>query len=591
MVSAEEASAAAEVAAEEQVDSSQKQIQGMLYKDKVRKEVSVLNIIIKDFGVKTLDCPTSLRELAKQYQNNFSSPIAAAIVNGNLRELAYVLDRDSTVEFLDMSTDVGMKIYLRSLTFLFVKACRDIYPDCKVHVEHSLGDGLYCEVFRKEPLSEDDVESIERRMRQLVQSDIPIQKYKMPIKEALALFQEAGMEDKVRVLKYRKSDFLNIYEIDGTKDYFYGYMLPSTGYLKWFSLKFYLPGIILQHPNKSYPTHIAEYHEQPKLASIFRESDRWAHILGIPDVGALNDHIISGKSGEVIRVAEALHEKKIAQIADTIANNSDHLRIVLIAGPSSSGKTTFAQRLIVQLRVNGLRPISISLDDYFLDRDKTPLGKDGKPDFEALEAIELRLFNQHLAKLIQGKEVIVPRYNFHTGKREYPDTPTKIEKDQPIIIEGIHGLNERLTASIPKENKFKIYASALTQLSIDNHNRISTTDTRLLRRLVRDSWRRSADAKKTISIWPKVLQGAEANIFPYQEEADVMFNSALVYEIAVIKKYAEPLLRKITQQDPEYIKAKHLLKFLEYFEPIQDEKDIPRTSIIREFIGGSCFYD
>lgn len=563
----------------------------MLYLYKARKEVLVLNINIKDFGVKTLDGPISLRELAKQYQNSFSSPIVAAIVNSNLRELSYVLDGNSTVEFLDMSSDVGMKIYLRSLIFLFVKACRDIYPDCKVHVEHSLGDGLYCEVIREEPLSEDDVESIENHMRQLVERDIPIQKYKMPIKEALAMFKKAGMEDKVRVLKYRKSDFLNVYEIDGTKDYFYGYMLPSTSYLKWFGLKFYLPGIILQHPNKSNPTHIAKYHEQPKLSSIFRESDRWAHILGIPDVGALNDHITSGKSGEVIRVAEALHEKKIAQIADTIANESERLRIILIAGPSSSGKTTFAQRLIVQLRVNGLRPISISLDDYFLDRDKTPLGDDGKPDFEALEAIELRLFNQHLTKLIQGKEVIVPRYNFHTGKREYPDTPTKIEKDQPIIIEGIHGLNERLTASIPKENKFKIYVSALTQLSIDNHNRISTTDTRLLRRLVRDSWRRSADAKKTISIWPKVLKGAKANIFPYQEEADVMFNSALVYEIAVIKKYAEPLLKKITQQDPEYIKAKHLLKFLEYFEPIEDEKDIPLTSIIREFIGGSCFYD
>jgi len=551
--------------------------------------VLALNVNIKGFGVNTVDGPISLQELGKRYEKDFASPIVAAIVDGSLRELTYVVDGDSNVEFLDMSSEIGMKIYIRSLIFLFVKACYDVFPDCKVHVEHSLGDGLYCEVVRNEPLSEDDVESIEKRMRQLVERDIPIQKYKMPLKEAIAMFKESGMEDKVRVLKYRKSDFINIYEIDGTKDYFYGYLVPSTGYLKWFGLKFYLPGIILQHPNKSNPTHIAEYHEQPKLASIFRESDRWAHILGVPDVGALNELITSGKSGEIIRVAEALHEKKIAQIADTIANEKERLRIILIAGPSSSGKTTFAQRLIVQLRVNGLRPISISLDDYFLDRDKTPLGDDGKPDFEALEAIDLRLFNQQLAQLIQGKEVIVPRYNFHTGKREYPDIPTKIEKDQPIIIEGIHGLNERLTASIPKENKFKIYVSALTQLGIDNHNRISTTDTRLLRRLVRDSWQRSTDAKTTISVWPKVLKGAQANIFPYQEEADVMFNSALVYEIAVIKKYAEPLLKQITPQDPEYIKAKHLLKFLEYFEPIEDERDIPLTSIIREFIGGSCF--
>lgn len=549
-----------------------------------------MKITVKGIGAKTLDGPISLQELAKEYQDNFSSPITAAVVDNNLRELTYVLDNDATVEFLDMSSEVGMSIYLRSLVFLFVKACYDIFPDCKVLVEHSLGDGLYCEIVREEPLSQDDVGTIENRMRQLVEKDIPIKKNKIPLKEAMALFQKAGMEDKVRVLRHRKSDFLNVYEMDGTYDYFYGYMLPSTGYLKWFGLKFYLPGIILQHPNRSNPTQIAEYHEQPKLASIFRESDRWAHILGIPDVGALNEHIISGKSGDVIRVAEALHEKKIAQIADAIANERERLRIILIAGPSSSGKTTFAQRLIVQLRVNGLRPISISLDDYYLDRDKTPLGKDGKPDFEALEAIDLRLFNQHLAMLIQGKEVIVPRFNFHTGKREYGDTPTRIEKDQPIIIEGIHGLNERLTASIPKEKKFKIYVSALTQLGIDSHNRISTTDTRLLRRMVRDSWSRSTDAKKTISVWPKVLQGAEANIFPYQEEADVMFNSALVYEIAVLKKYAEPLLKKISPQDPEYIKAKHLLKFLEYFEPIEDERDIPSTSIIREFIGGCSFY-
>ncbi|MDD4569667.1 MAG: nucleoside kinase [Tepidanaerobacteraceae bacterium] len=550
-----------------------------------------MKITIKDIGETTIDGPVTLLELAKVYKHDIHYPVIAAVVNDNLRELTYNLDKDATVKFLDMSTEVGMKIYLRSLIFLFVKACYDIIPDCRVHVEHSLGNSLYCEIMRSEPISEDDVELIENRMHQLVEQDLPIKKYKMPIDDALSMFKKAGMEDKVRVLKYRKNMFLNIYEMDGMKDYFYGYMLPSTGFLKWFKLKFYLPGIILQYPNRSNPTHVAKYHEQPKLSSIFRESDRWGHILGIPDVGALNDHIKSGKSGQIIRIAEALHEKKIAQIADSINKNSDQLRIILIAGPSSSGKTTFAQRLIVQLMVNGLRPISISLDDYFIDRDKTPIGEDGKPDFEALEAIELRLFNQHLTKLIQGKEVILPRYNFHTGKREYSKFPIKIEKDQPIIIEGIHGLNERLTESIPKENKFKIYVSALTQLSIDNHNRISTTDTRLLRRLVRDSWSRSADAKKTISMWSSVLKGAEKNIFPYQEEADVMFNSALVYEVSILKKYVEPLLRQIKPQDPEYIKAKHLLKFLEYFEPINDEKDIPLTSIIREFIGGSCFYD
>jgi uridine kinase len=549
-----------------------------------------MKITIKGFGEKILEEPVKLLNLAREVEKNFPFPIMAAIVNNNLKELTSMVKEDAVVEFLDMSTEVGMKIYIRTLTFLFIKASHDIFPDCKVHIEHSLGNGLYCEIYRSDPLSEEDVEEIENRMKQLVERDIPIKKQEIPTEEAAIMFKKMGQEDKVRVLRYRKDPYVNLYELDGMKDYFYGYMLPSTGYLKWFKLKFYLPGVILQFPSRTNPTEVAPYREQAKLSRVFREAEQWAHILNVADVGALNDCITSGKSGEIIRIAEALHEKKIAQIADTIFENRDKMRIILIAGPSSSGKTTFAHRLMVQLKVNGLRPISISLDDYFLEREKTPLDEEGKPDFEALEAIDLRLFNQQLTKLIQGKEVLLPRFNFHTGKREYQNMPIKIEKDQPIIIEGIHGLNERLTSSIPKENKFKIYVSALTQLSIDNHNRISTTDTRLLRRMVRDSWARSADAKKTISMWPSVLKGAEKNIFPYQEEADAMFNSALVYELAVLKKYAEPLLKQVKFGEPEYITAKHLLKFLDYFVPIEDEKDIPLTSIIREFIGGSCFY-
>lgn len=550
-----------------------------------------MEITIRDFDKITVEEPIALKKLAQKYRQEFASPIIAAIVDGELRELNHVIKKDCSVEFVDMSTDVGMEIYIRSLTFLFIKACHDVIYGCQVRVEHSLGDGLYSEIIAKEPIDEEDVEAIESRMSRLVEADIPINKYEMTLPDAIEMFKEAGMDDKVRLLKYRKEKFINIYELDGMKDYFYGYMVPSTGYLRWFKLRFYLPGIILQHPNKTNPTSLAPYKEQSKLAGIFRESNRWAQILGIPDVGALNDQIVAGKSGQIIRIAEALHEKKIAQIADMIYKDSDHLRIILIAGPSSSGKTTFAQRLIVQLMVNGLRPISISLDDYFLDRDKTPLGEDGKPNFEALEAIDLKLFNQHLTKLIQGKEVILPRFNFQTGKREYQESATRIEKDQPIIIEGIHGLNEKLTSSIPKENKFKIYVSALTQINLDNHNRISTTDTRLLRRIVRDSRCRGADAKRTIAIWPSVMKGAQENIFVYQEEADVMFNSALVYEISVLKKYATPLLQEIKPPDPEYIEANHLLKFLEYFEPIEDETEIPLTSIIREFIGNSCFHE
>lgn len=549
-----------------------------------------MRVTVAGLGEMAFDGPVELMELARAYEEKSKYRAACAIVNNNLRELTYTLNEDAEVEFLNLSTEVGMKIYVRTLTFLFIKACHDIFPDCRVHIEHSLGNGLYCEVYRKESLDEEDVEKIEIRMRELVDADIPIKKQKMPTEEAALYFKKMGWEDKVRVLRYRKAPFVNLYELDGLKDYFYGYMLPSTGYLKWFELKFYLPGVILQFPSRSNPVEVAPYREQAKLARVFREAEQWAHILNVADVGALNDFITSGKSGEIIRIAEALHEKKIAQIADTIYENRDKMRLILIAGPSSSGKTTFAQRLMVQLRVNGLRPVSISLDDYLLERDKTPLDEEGKPDFEALEAIDLRLFNQQLTRLIQGREVLLPKFNFHTGKREYQSMPIKIEKDQPIIIEGIHGLNERLTSSIPKENKFKIYVSALTQLSIDNHNRISTTDTRLLRRIVRDSWARSADAKRTISMWPSVLKGAEKNIFPYQEEADAIFNSAMVYELAVLKKYAEPLLKKIKSTEPEYITAKHLLKFLDYFVPIIDERDIPLTSIIREFIGGSCFY-
>ncbi len=548
-----------------------------------------MKVIIDGLEEMHLAEPVSLLTIANEFKDKYNFPIMAVIVDKDLRELTYKIDRDASLKFLDMSTDVGMKIYLRTLTFLFVKACKDIFPGCIVDVQHSLGDGLYCEIHRGEPLSENDVELIEARMKQLVQKDLPIVKTKMPLDEAILMFKKRGMEDKVRILKHRDKRTVNIYELDGMKDYFFGYMLPSTGFLKWFKLHFYLPGIILQFPKTINPTHIAQYREQPKLSNIFREAEQWARILNVHDVGSLNDNIKTGHAFEIIRVAEALHEKKIAEIADIIYEHKERTKIILIAGPSSSGKTTFAQRLIVQLKVNGLFPISISTDDYFFDRDKTPLCENGKPDFESLEAIDLKLFNRHLTSLIQQKEVILPKYNFHTGKREFSRIPTRLRRDQLLIIEGIHALNERLTASIPKENKFKIYISALTQLNIYNNNRISTTDTRLLRRIVRDSWARSSDAKKTISMWKDVQNGAEKNIFPYQEQADVMFNSALVYELSVLKKYAEPLLKSVTPDDTEYIYAKYLLKFLQYFVPIDDEREIPLTSIIREFIGGSCF--
>ncbi|ADL08344.1 nucleoside kinase [Thermosediminibacter oceani] len=548
-----------------------------------------MRVFIKGIGERSYEGPVTFLEISREVQAAFSSPVAAAVMGNRVYDLEHTLTGDADIEFLDLSTEIGMRIYLRTLVFIFIKACGDVLPGSRVHVEHSIGDGIYCEVYWKEPIGEDDVESIEKRMRELVDKDIPIVKRRMAVEDAAIEFKKMGWDDKVRVLKYVKKDYVDVYELDGLKGFFPGYLLPSTGYVQWFKLKFYLPGIILQHPRPENPTELPTFKEQPKLFKVIRESERWAHILGVADAGALNDYITSGRAGEIIRIAEALHEKKIAQIADTISENRDMLRVILIAGPSSSGKTTFAQRLMVQLRVNGLRPVSISLDDYFVDRDKTPLDSDGKPDFEALEAIDLKLFNQHLAALIQGKEVYLPKYNFITGKREFQKFPVKIDKDQPILVEGIHALNEKLTFAIPKEDKFKIYVSALTQLSIDNHNYISTTDTRLLRRIVRDSRTRGADARMTIAMWPSVQKGARKHIFSFQEEADVMFNSALVYEFAVLKKYAEPLLREIKPEHPEYVTAGHLLKLLEYFEPLEDEWEIPATSIIREFVGSSCF--
>ncbi|MDI3533764.1 MAG: uridine kinase [Thermosediminibacterales bacterium] len=547
-----------------------------------------LNISI-DGTVKKYMKGKSLLEISKDFQEKHPYLIVAALVDNELRELTYCPENDCSVTFIDLSDEYGNKIYVRSLSFVFIRAAKELFPNCRVTVEHSLGKGLYCEIHGKKHLNEKDVSAIESRMREIVENDEPFVKETVSLKKAIDLFKKQGQMDKVRLLKYRKDPFINIYSCGWLKDYFYGYMVPSTGFLKKFKLKFYLPGLIILYPHKENPDIVPEFKDQPKLARIFRESEHWAEILKVGDVGSLNDYIASGRSGELIQIAEALHEKKLAQIADMITQNIERLHLILIAGPSSSGKTTFAQRLAIQLKVNGLQPVSISLDDYFLNREQTPLDEDGKPDFEAIEAIDLDLFNEHLIKLIHGEMVEIPRFNFKTGKREPKGIPLKIKKNQPIIIEGIHGLNERLTPSIPKDNKFKIYVSALTQLNIDDHNRIPTTDTRIIRRIVRDSQFRSLDALGTIKLWPSVRRGEEKNIFPFQEDADVMFNSALVYELAVLKKYAEPLLKEIDSSSPEYPKAKILLKFLQYFLPIGDEKDIPPNSILREFIGGSCF--
>nr|WP_277998234.1 nucleoside kinase [Zhaonella formicivorans] len=547
-----------------------------------------IKITYSDGTVQEVGEGTTLLELSKEAQQNYKSTIVAAKVNNAVKDLNFELKEDALVEFLDLTTDDGFRIYQRSLSFLLIKAVGEIFPEARVTIEHSISKGLYCELHNKDPITEKDVRKIENHMRELVEQDITFHKDTVPLNEAIKLFEKEGQMDKVRLLKYREKPTITIYSCGWLRDYFYGYMVPSTGFLKKFELKYYMPGFILRYPDKFNPEAIPEYKEQPKLFSVFREAEKWARILEVTDVGALNDQIAAGHADDLIRVSEAFHEKKIAHFADLITKERDQIRIILIAGPSSSGKTTFAQRLSVQLRVNGVKPISISLDDYFVSRDKTPLDEKGEPDFEALEAIELDLFNEHLTKLIQGAEVELPTFNFVTGQREYRGRKIRIKRDQPIIIEGIHGLNEKLTAAIPRGSKFKIYVSALTQLNIDSHNRIPTTDARIIRRIVRDSQFRSHDALKTIKIWPKVRRGEERNIFPFQEDADVMFNSHLVYELAVLKRYAEPLLQAIDAQQPEYSEAKRLLKFLSFFLPMEDF-EVPNNSIIREFIGNSSF--
>lgn len=550
--------------------------------------MSTLKVTLLD---QTLDVPKgiSLLELSRQVEEQYESAIVAAKVNNVLKDLSFRIEEDSHIDFIDLTTDDGFRIYQRSVSFLLIKAVGEVFPQATITIEHSISKGLYCELHGIDPLTEKDVQAIERRMKEMVEEDIEFHMDIVPLPEALKLFEKEGQLDKVKLLKYRNLPTIKIYSCGWLRDYFYGIMVPSTGYLKHFELKFYMPGFILRYPDKSDPTTIPEYKEQPKLFSVFREAEKWAKILEIEDVGSLNDHIAAGYGDELIRISEALHEKKIAQLADMITNERNQIRLILIAGPSSSGKTTFAQRLSVQLRVNNVKPISISLDDYFVSRDKTPLDENGEPDFEALEAIDLDLFNEQLTKLIQGVEVELPVFNFLTGQREYRGKKVKIKRDQPIIIEGIHGLNDVLTSAIPRGSKFKIYISALTQLNIDNHNRIPTTDARIIRRIVRDNQFRSHDALKTIKLWPKVRRGEERNIFPFQEDADVMFNSHLPYELAVLKRYAEPLLAEIAPSEPEFSEAKRLLKFLSYFLPL-DDSAIPNNSIIREFIGSSCFH-
>lgn len=534
---------------------------------------------------------TPLLSLVATREKDFSYPILGAKFNGELVDLYMEVTAPGKIELIDITSEDGIRIYWQSLVFLLARAVYELFPHRKLKVEHSLGKSYYCEFKGMESVSPLDLIALEAKMKELVEAEEPIIPQYLSREIALRMLLAQGHEEKVALLENLPWQKIRIYTSGSYSHYSYRILAPDTGKLKVFKLDVYAEGFLLRFPDYAKPWQLAPHPNLPKLGQVFRESSDWADILGISNLAGLygNCENDQQKFNQLIHIAEALHEKKIAKIADDIYSQRENFRIVLIAGPSSSGKTTFAQRLAIQLRVLGLKPISISLDDYFVNRDDTPVDERGEVDFEALEAIDLELFNQQLQELIAGKIVEVPTFNFETGLREWTGKKMQIKKGHPLIIEGIHGLNEQLTISVPRENKYKIYISALTQLAIDDHNRIQTTDTRLIRRIVRDYQFRGQSALNTLKRWPSVRRGEERNIFPYQEEARMMFNSALLYELCIFKKYAVPLLSEVSSKEKEYTDARRLLDLLEYFPEIS-EKNVPLNSILREFIGGSSIH-
>ena len=550
-----------------------------------------IKVICENLG-NELDIPmgTSLLEISRRLTSG-PHPFLAAFVNNRVKELNYKIYTPVTIRFIDITSFAGIRVYQRTSWFILQKAVRDLYPGQTLHIRHSMGQsGFYCEIEGIDPLTREAAAALEERMRAIVAADLPIIRTKVLTEEVRARYAEQGFDDKIALLDTRPRLYSELYTLGDLPGYFYGSLAPSTGYITRFGIESYYRGFYLALPLRTSPEELHKHVSQEKMFGIFREYQSWVALMGVPTIGAVNARALAGDAGGMIKIAEAFHERKFAEVADAIqeAHRTRGVRMVLISGPSSSGKTTSAKRLGLQLGVLGLRPVMISLDDYFVEREKTPRDENGQYDYEALEAIDLELFNDHLHRLLQGQSVDIPRYDFITGRRTQHDTPLTLDERSILIIEGIHGLNPRLTPSVPDAVKFKIYISCFTSVAMDNLSRIATTDNRLLRRLTRDYRQRGADALQTLSRWASVRRGEERHIFPYQENADVMLNSSLFYEISVLRPFAEKILREVPDTVPEFDEARRMLKFLDNFIPIPSD-EIPPTSILREFIGGSSF--
>lgn len=532
---------------------------------------------------------TTFLDISKEYQSEYKDDIILVLQNNKLRELFKTVDCDCKIDFVTTGDGAGSKTYMRGMTLVMLKAFYDEVGReniDKVLVEYSIGDGYYCDYEGSIPLTEQIITNVKSRMIELIDKDLPFVKKSIGTDDAIKLFEDYGMHDKQKLFKYRRVSKANIYTLGKFQDYFYGYMPPSTGMLKYFDIFLYEDGFVLLLPGKKNTREVKEFVTKPKLFNTLKQSNHWGKLMEIDTIGALNEAISHGDLSEIILTQEAFHEKKIAEIGEQISKEKDK-KFIMIAGPSSSGKTTFSHRLSTQLRTLGLKPHPIAVDNYFVNRENTPLDEHGNYNYESLYSIDLEQFNKDMTDLLNHKTVEIPFYNFKTGKREYKGNYKTLGKDDILVIEGIHGLNDELSYALPRESKFKIYISALTQINIDEHNRIPTTDGRLIRRIVRDARTRGTSAIETIRMWPSVRRGEEEYIFPFQEEADVMFNSALIYELAILKQYIEPVLFGIDRDEPAYVEAKRLLKFMDYCIGVSSE-EVPKNSILREFIGGSC---